>query len=224
MDVKSLREIQRREKMSPYLQELGKDFYKELRAYVSEVHSKYLEESRRGDISKLSMALGELENIKAMVSDIYETREKKIVNNALYYIKSEEEMGIENLTLEEENMLRKIIDIVREQRSSVLEKIIGEASYSSPTEVSKSKAKEDNGKENHKISEQQQAATVKVEERTTHKKTTIRLLKDLPSIIGIDGEIYGSFKREDVVTLPEPNARVLINQGAAEYVNVPEEK
>ncbi len=219
MDVKTLREMQRREKMSPYLQEIGKDFYKELQAYVSEVHSRYVEDSKKSGISKLSRVLGELENIKAIVSDIYETREKKIVNNALYYIKSEEEMGTENLTLEEEGMLRKIIEILREQRSAVLEKIIGEVSYASPQADGKSPDKSGD-KEEKEIDVKQGDVSTASAEKASSKKTTVRLMKDLPSIVGVDGKVYGSFKKEDVITLPEPNAKVLINQGAAEYVDL----
>lgn len=207
--------------MSPYLQELGKDFYRELQAYVSEVHSRYVEESKKGVISKLSMALSELENTKAIVSDIYETREKKIVYNALYYIKSEEEMGIENLTLEEEEMLRRIIDVLREQRSSVLEKIIGEIGYLPPPEGAKSRHKKDEKQGREETNAQQSDASAEaMTQIPPPKKTTIRMLKDLPSIVGIDGKVYGSFKKEDVITLPEGNAKVLINQGAAEYVDL----
>jgi DNA replication initiation complex subunit (GINS family) len=49
---------------------------------------------------------------------------------------------------------------------------------------------------------------------------TIRILKDLPQIVGVDGKVYGAFKEEDVVTLPEPNGLVFINQGVAEQVNI----
>lgn len=207
--------------MSPYLQELGKDFYRELQAYVSEVHSRYVEESKKGVISKLSMALSELENTKAIVSDIYETREKKIVYNALYYIKSEEEMGIENLTLEEEEMLRRIIDVLREQRSSVLEKIIGEIGYLPSPEGVKSRPTKDEKQGGEETNAQQSDASAKATTQIPPpKKTTIRMLKDLPSIVGVDGKVYGSFKKEDVITLPEGNAKVLINQGAAEYVDI----
>ncbi len=219
MDVKTLREIQRREKLSPYLQELGKEFYKELKKYVGEVHSRYVEDSKQGGISKLTMALGEFENIKAIVSDIYETREKKIMNSALYYIKSEEEMKVENLVPEEEEMLRKVIEVLREQREHVLEKIISETDYKFPHESERYQTK--NGK---RVPVEADAATTDTISKTAMprgapQKMTIRMLKDLPPLVGVDGRTYGSFKKEDVVTLPEPNAKVLVNQGAAEYVD-----
>lgn len=228
MDVKTLREIQRKERMSPYLQELGRDFYRELEGYVREVHSKYLTESEEGEISKLSVALGELENIRAIISDIYETREKKIVSNALYYVRSEDEMGVENLTKEEEEMLRGIIEVLREKRASVLDRVIGERTSKTPP---RRKLKEEVGEE-AEVKAKPEAKEVEAEpvakpggeegEKAKVIKATIRILKDLPSMVGVDGKVYGSFKREDITTLPEANARVLINQGAAEPVNFEE--
>ena len=50
--------------------------------------------------------------------------------------------------------------------------------------------------------------------------TTIRITKDPPSIVGADGKIYGEFMEEDVVSLPDANARALIEQGAAEEIKL----
>jgi len=48
----------------------------------------------------------------------------------------------------------------------------------------------------------------------------VRILEDLPEIVGVDLRIYGPFKKEDVVSLPEPNARALEKQGAAKAIEV----
>ncbi len=103
MDVKTLSEALRREKASPYLQEIGRDFYTEARRLFQQM----LSDCRRtGDLSQLSTRLAELDNIKKMINDIYETRERKIVSSALYYVKSGEDVEAENLTAEEEALLR----------------------------------------------------------------------------------------------------------------------
>jgi len=59
----------------------------------------------------------------------------------------------------------------------------------------------------------------KEEKKTEIPTITVRILKDLPPIVGIDGKIYGEFKVEDIVTLPKPNAEVLIKQGVAQRIN-----
>ncbi len=198
MDMKTLMEIYRRERTSPYLQDVGKDFYRQLESYINEIYSKYEEHSKKEEISKLTVLLDEFKNIKAVINDLYEIRERKILLNALYYVKSGEEVAVENLTSEEEAMLKQIAGILGEHRSSVLEKIISEKAAA---EMRMPETKE-------------KQATLK------EKMITIRLLKDLPPIVGVDGRVYGAFKEEDVVTLPEPNALVFINQGVAEQIKL----
>lgn len=198
MDMKTLMEIYRKERTSPYLQDVGKDFYKQLESYINEIYSKYEEHSKKGEISKLTVLLDEFKNIKAVINDLYEIRERKILLNALYYVKSGEEVAVENLTSEEEAMLNKIAGILREHRSSVLEKIISEKA----------------------AAEMRMPETKEKQVTLKEKMITIRILKDLPPIVGVDGRVYGAFKEEDVVTLPEPNALVFINQGVAEQIKL----
>jgi DNA replication factor GINS len=50
------------------------------------------------------------------------------------------------------------------------------------------------------------------------KRTVLRFLKDVPTIIGADMKPYGPFKVEDVASLPNENAKILIKQNLAEKV------
>jgi hypothetical protein len=50
------------------------------------------------------------------------------------------------------------------------------------------------------------------------KNIVLRFLKDVPEIIGADMKPYGPFKIEDVASLPNENAKLLIKQGIAEKV------
>ena len=43
----------------------------------------------------------------------------------------------------------------------------------------------------------------------------VRILQEIPEIIGADMKTYGPFKPEDIASLPKENARTLIKQGAA---------
>lgn len=52
---------------------------------------------------------------------------------------------------------------------------------------------------------------------------TIRFVKDVPSIIGVDLKTHGPFKREDVATLPPENAESLIRQGVAVEIRTPQD-
>lgn len=48
----------------------------------------------------------------------------------------------------------------------------------------------------------------------------VRFLEDIPEIVGVDLEIYGPYKKEDVGSLPKENATGLIKQGAVKLVEV----
>jgi len=48
----------------------------------------------------------------------------------------------------------------------------------------------------------------------------VRFLEDIPEIVGVDLRIYGPFKKEDVASLPAPNAQALERQGAAKAIEV----
>jgi len=51
-------------------------------------------------------------------------------------------------------------------------------------------------------------------------KITMRMLREIPAIIGADMKTYGPFKTEDVASLPVENARILTKQNLAEKVEI----
>jgi DNA replication factor GINS len=58
------------------------------------------------------------------------------------------------------------------------------------------------------------------ESDSTSTLTIVRFIQDIPEIVGVDLRIYGPFKKEDVASLPLPNAQALEKQGAARVVEV----
>lgn len=50
--------------------------------------------------------------------------------------------------------------------------------------------------------------------------TVVRVLKGTPTFVGVDGDERGPYAVEDVVSLPTPNARMLVRQGYAEAIVV----
>jgi DNA replication factor GINS len=202
MDIKTLREALRKEKMSPYLQELGRDFYREAQKLFERMLEDY-KAAKDSDLTQLSLKLAELENLKNMINDLYETRERKIVSSALYYVKSGEEVEFDNLTEEEEALLREIIRVIKASREKVLTGFV-------------------KGRTGERVEERREEGRkeIREEKRGEIPFITVRILKDLPSLVGVDGKIYGDFKAEDVVTLPEPNAKILVKRGDAELISV----
>ncbi len=52
------------------------------------------------------------------------------------------------------------------------------------------------------------------------KHRVLRFLRETPSIIGADMKAYGPFKPEDVASIPQENARILVKQGVAVEIEV----
>jgi DNA replication initiation complex subunit (GINS family) len=199
MDLKALMDIYRKEKMSPYLQDLGEDFYERVRGVMRELESKY--DESRGKTKKQGMLLKELDNVGSIIKDLYEIRERKVVLSALNLVRREdEEIEFENFTEEEQMMLEDMARILKKNRKAVLEGGGGNKVKNSPVKK-----------------------PVKKKETRAEDKTslvTVRISKDLPAIVGADGKVYGEFREEDVVSLPDANAKALIKQGAAEEIKL----
>jgi DNA replication initiation complex subunit (GINS family) len=187
--------IYRKEKMSPYLQDLGEDFYSEVKGVIRELESAY--DASKGQTKKESRQLRELENLKSVVLDLYEIRERKVVLGALNYVRREgEDIEMENITAEEEKMLEDVVALLKNNRKIVLEGDSGKSAKKAPKKKKEAKS------------------------RDKSTLITVRITKDLPAIVGADGKVYGEFKEEDVVSLPDANAKALIEQGAAEEIGL----
>ena len=50
------------------------------------------------------------------------------------------------------------------------------------------------------------------------KRVVLRFLQDIPAIIGSDMKTYGPFLAEDVGSLPDENAKILVRQGLAKLI------
>jgi len=70
---------------------------------------------------------------------------------------------------------------------------------------------------------QEKQEPVRTEDATSEETTelsVVRFLQDIPEIVGTDLKIYGPYKKEDVGSLPDQNARALVKQGAAKEIEV----
>ena len=56
--------------------------------------------------------------------------------------------------------------------------------------------------------------------RKVNKRVTLRFLKDIPAVVGVDMKTYGPFSAEDVGSVPVENAKLLVKRGLAEAVEV----
>ena len=130
----------------------------------------------------------ELENAKTILRDIVDRRERKILNQALRATRTHERVETSAMTTSEKELFDELISTLKKYRTD----IIGEAEKEPEPE--------------------------EIEEREKTGLMKVKILEDLPAIVGSDFEDYGPFKRGDVVELPPENAEIFISKGKAETV------
>jgi len=110
-----IRKIQREEQKSPKLTKLPDNFYQNVSAYLQQ---------KRMLIEKMEdkRATIEIKNIERLVEDIFEIRERKILNQALIAVRSK--MPVEALTDEERFFFDQVVYGLKQRREEVLKPLM----------------------------------------------------------------------------------------------------
>lgn len=162
----TLRKIEQEEKASVKLTQLPPNFLHEAMDYLDKKES----------ISQEKDDKWEHETAKQRVNNIMQTRERKIVNFTLSFVRS----GAipENMTPEERELFDRIVKNLQDFQGQRKKVMSGEKF---PMKV-------------------------------------VAFLQDTPQFVGIDMGYYGPYKSGDVATVPQENAKVIIEKGTGELV------
>ncbi|MFP4116007.1 MAG: hypothetical protein ACLFTQ_02280 [Candidatus Aenigmatarchaeota archaeon] len=232
----TFRKFQRKEKKNEKLQELPEDFFKRCVDWINRKQQKFDEE---GD----STLLRELENVKSIVSDIFERRRKKILILALHSVRSKKVS--ENLLPEEEEFFEKTVENLRSLEENLLEKVLEgkkpekggreKESKERRKEEKESKEKKEEGKteedEDSKAGDEEEdepemnkgnvktrslGENEEVQVETSDEEKLVQIIEEVDRFLGTDGEEYGPLEEGDIVTLPKKVADLLIEKDRAE--------
>jgi len=143
--------------------------------------------------------LKELTNIKSILKQLYENREKKILNLALNKSRTKSSLVDTSLLLKEEKLFfEKMVDLFDTFRDGVL------------TSIYSGKIPNIKFKEN----------ICGIKEKSSKQSLTkmIRFVASVPKFMGHDLQEYGPFEEEDMASLPIKLADILINKGRAEEI------
>ncbi|MFO8019135.1 MAG: hypothetical protein R6U96_10900 [Promethearchaeia archaeon] len=182
-------------------------------------------------------------NISFLFEDLLKIREIKIINTAL----SLEEINLSRLTEQERLLYKNLIRSIKGfKKLKAMEEIGMETStglrdydmevkpkekenkekpQDSAIEEDSSKEKEAteakekiSGEPHPKISAKKEVTSQLKKEKMDYM--VVRFLKDCPAIIGADLIKYAPFKEEDLASLPEINAKILITEQVAEEIKI----
>lgn len=109
-----IRKIQREEQRLPKLTKLPENFFQSVNSYIEQKRQLTLKEDRK-------IAL-ELRSVERLVEDIFNRRERKILNSAIITART----GIppENLLEEEKEFFQQLVDVIKQRREESLKKIL----------------------------------------------------------------------------------------------------
>jgi len=175
---------------------LPPDFYVKIEEYLGRIkdEDKVLDKKS----VKMNLLLHEASNVERMLKELLDTRYRKLIKT----ITKNQKAPVGLLTTEEEGIVETFADFTNTYRKFAYDLMQGQLTQIK--ELDKTPIK----------------VIIKTDSPPIPKRSTIRFLKSIPSIMGADMKSYGPFAAEDVASLPPQNAQILVKQGLAVLVEV----
>jgi len=235
INYETLFDLLRREKNREELQSLDNDFYEQVLAYLKE---------KKGSLSKKDDELFasaereklkiQFQNIRRLIKELYEKREKKIINMALSKARTGSDVIDTSVLLpSEKEFFNEQVTLFLKHRESVLDRILTLKEFDN----GKTEEKEEHkgsplGKKNisedekpiEKKQETKSEATEETENNllpsggseTASEKKKILILDSMPRFMGLNNQVLGPYNEGEEVELDTQIADILIKRGKAE--------
>jgi DNA replication factor GINS len=194
----------RREIDDPTLGGLPTDFYTKIAEYLGHIN----EDKSALDKKSVKVALLEREarNVQRMLEELLDIRYRKILKTITRLHK----VPIELLAKEETEMCKSFASFANTYQHFTKNLLQGQQTPITVTVIQPQVAQ---------LIETPKAE-IKPQVHVIHKRLTLRFTKAIPAIMGADMKSYGPFNAEDVASLPDLNAQILIKQGLAVLIEV----
>ncbi|MAG52986.1 MAG: hypothetical protein CMH62_03420 [Nanoarchaeota archaeon] len=195
----TLFEILQKEKSRKELQKLENNFHKNFLKYLEEKTSILTSQKSKDSIfsSEVQRTEKQVENIRRIIKDLYERRERKIVEASLFSIRSpKNSTHLESAMLEEElNLFNGLKESLGNSRESILINLLNGKLPEMKAKALKSKINKNNN-------------------------ILIKVISPVPKFVGTDNFVYGPFEKEDITSLPIKVSQILINKKRAEELEI----
>jgi DNA replication initiation complex subunit (GINS family) len=233
----TLFELLRREKNRDELQTLSPSFYHDVVEYLTTKNS--LMQKKRAGLEDYSseesrMLLIQIDNTTKIIRELYERRERKIILMAMNKARTGSNIiDTSSLLDEEKRFYDDILELMLRYRRGVLTSLINARLpdlFFAPS--AHDLGRSDLGRSGPHVHEQAPHALAGAESSSMggteaasgtfaeaeERMKVIRFLHSVPKFVGKELETYGPFEQEDVASLPEDIAKVLISKGRAEEI------
>lgn len=226
----TLFDLLRREKSRDELQELDHDFYRNVQRYLEEKKA-LAKGSSDGFMDEREKLRIQVANIKKIIKELYERRERKVVNLALFKARLNNKLlDTRALLPEEKSLFERFAGFLADNRDAVLNPLLFDRQGREPSAPESVPLQEQPRQrppsEEQSASSPEEASSpitseTESEEDAEQENKTVRFTGAVPKFLGTELEVYGPFEEEDVAKLPAPIADVLIKKGRAEELAKP---
>jgi len=203
----TLFELMKREKDTADLQKLDPNFFNDFVDYLNEKKKILGKEDSLFSNDEKKKVGTQIDNARRIIKEIYDRREKKILNIALIKSRTKSDVIDTSSFLEnEKKFFDDVVNVLDAFRNDVINNIIDGKQAS---EIMTSKEVIEN-----------KEVDVKDDNDKNEAKSTklVRFLYAVPKFVGKELEEYGPFQEEDIANLPSEIADLLISKGKVEEI------
>lgn len=194
------------EKSREDLQKLGERFYSDIVDYLRSKDA--VIDNPNTPIRERELTKIQLGNVKRLLVELYDRREKKILNLAIYRVKTGDGIINTEMLLAEEKIFFEMLSVqLSRYRSDILNNVL-EGKIPTPGVVSFNTA-------TTKSAPVLQDATDESE-----GLKSVRFTKSVPKFLGPELEVYGPFEENDIASLPSKIANILLKKERAEEMHI----
>lgn len=215
----------RNEKSREELQALDKNFFADLTDYIQDKERLIRDNSDSQLFSGLERekTMKQLENAKRLIKELYERREKKVLNLAMISSRTGGLLDKSAMLPVEQKLFERLSVMLEEFRNDILYRIMGGSMPELREQVPAVGATVSSVSAHplgSPLPASHPAASQTTPSTSSGKDTVlVRFTHSVPKFIGKELEVYGPFESEDIANLPRQIADILVSKGRAEFMN-----
>jgi DNA replication factor GINS len=218
----NIRQLQLKESKSSSLTRIEPDFYEEFQKHLNKLESDYRKISKKNAGKPEAVLLSEeIRKLKGLLLSMYERRERKIIFLAQVEARGGQP-NTKNLTALERDLYEKMVTLLKRTRLR-LEPPSIEDEGEIELEVDESREKPIPTEKTVVAEKKDRVVGVKNEAslKTSKKDNGLLLVMILEDITPFSDDKNHEYrlKKEDVISLPEQYAKVLVKRGAAKLID-----
>ncbi|HLF54936.1 MAG TPA: hypothetical protein VI612_04400 [Candidatus Nanoarchaeia archaeon] len=203
LTYETLYETLRREKSREELQQLDEGFFRNVLTYLREKQQAYDDNLTKNDIfsqSERDKLHIQLSNIRKILRDVYDIRERKIINMSVNKSRTNSNIiDTANLLVQEQAIFQSLTAVMSQHRSGILHRIL---EMREPDVLPM-------------ILPVPEVKNEEIPSPLEHGMKKIKIVETMEQFYGEELEQYGPYQPNEEITLPEQLADILISQGKA---------